>query len=132
MDQPGHLQSSGQIVEYQSVGCDVTELRRAKARLLHDALHDGLTGMPNRTLFMDRLEQAITFQRHLSSLQRFVDLDRFKVVNDSLGHLVGDKLFNCHGTSTAKLFRDNATLARLGVMNLPLLADICKTEMMPR
>lgn len=122
----------GQIVEYQSVGCDVTELKRAKARLLHDALHDGLTGMPNRTLFMDRLEQAIKHsQSHLdcSFAVLFVDLDRFKLVNDSLGHLVGDQLLIATAHRLRSCLRDNDTLARLGGDEFAiLLADVRNTD----
>jgi diguanylate cyclase (GGDEF)-like protein/PAS domain S-box-containing protein len=122
----------GQIVEYQSVGCDVTELRRAEARLLHDAVHDGLTGMPNRTLFMDRLEQAIKHSQSNSNFSfavLFVDLDRFKVVNDSLGHLVGDKLLIATAQRLQSCLRANDTLARLGGDEFAiLLEDFRKTD----
>ena len=69
---------------------DVTDRREAEHRLQHDALHDALTGLPNRVLFVDRLDQAIRrAQRHhpeCCAAVLFLDLDRFKVINDSLGH----------------------------------------------
>ena len=75
---------------------DVTDRREAERRLQHDALHDALTGLPNRVLFVDRLDQSIRrAQRHhpeCCAAVLFLDLDRFKVINDSLGHATGDEL----------------------------------------
>ena len=96
---------------------DVTDRRLAQLRLQHDALHDSLTGLPNRTLFMDRVHQ--TLQR----LQRdpraacavlFMDVDRFKLVNDSLSHAVGDKLLVALAARLATAVRPGDTVARLG------------------
>jgi diguanylate cyclase (GGDEF)-like protein len=73
----------------------VIERKRAEDRLVHDASHDALTGLPNRALFLDRLGQAIARQERDAREQfavLFIDLDRFKIVNDSLGHLAGDDL----------------------------------------
>lgn len=73
----------------------VIERKRAEDRLIHDASHDALTGLPNRALFLDRLNQAIARQGRNAGAQfavLFIDLDRFKIVNDSLGHLAGDNL----------------------------------------
>ena len=96
---------------------DVTARHRAEQRLLHDAIHDALTGLPNRILFLDRLEQAVLHsKRHLthSFAVLFVDLDRFKLVNDSLGHLVGDELLVAIAARIRGAIRPADTVARLG------------------
>jgi predicted signal transduction protein with EAL and GGDEF domain len=116
----------------------VIERKDAQDRLVHDSLHDQLTGLPNRTLFLDRLQTAIAHQRrqanhHVAVL--FVDLDRFKIVNDSLGHLAGDELLThvaprllslVRSEDTVARFdyvRDKDTLARLGSDEFSLLLD---------
>lgn len=96
---------------------DVTDRKATEELLRHQALHDALTDLPNRTLFLDRLESAIErFKRHPDRFFAvlFVDLDRFKVVNDSLGHTVGDRLL----VEIARLLRSGVkstdTVARVG------------------
>lgn len=74
---------------------DITDRRVAQLRLQHDALHDTLTGLPNRTLFVDRVNQILqraTRDPHIGCAVLFLDIDRFKLVNDSLSHAVGDNL----------------------------------------
>ncbi len=96
---------------------DVTARTRAEKQLVHDAIHDALTGLPNRTLFMDRLEQALRrSKRHLdySFALLFVDLDRFKLVNDSMGHIVGDELLVSIAQRIRNCIRPADTVARLG------------------
>jgi diguanylate cyclase (GGDEF)-like protein/PAS domain S-box-containing protein len=104
------------IVEYQSVGRDVTERRRAEQRLEHQALHDPLTGLPNRRLFVDRLGQALRHTRRLGNQVAvlFMDLDEFKVVNDSLGHEAGDLLLTVVAQRLKRCLRPEDTLARFG------------------
>ncbi len=96
---------------------DITQRKRAEEQLLHDALHDRLTGLPNRTLFMDRLNQALRrTKRHPESqcAVLFMDLDRFKVVNDSLGHVMGDQLLVDVAHRLKGSMREVDTFARLG------------------
>lgn len=96
---------------------DIHERKLVESRLLHDALHDALTGLPNRALFVDRLGQTIAIARrqcdyHFAVL--FLDLDRFKVVNDSLGHLCGDRLLVELSNRLRACVRPQDTVARLG------------------
>ncbi|MGB3507668.1 MAG: EAL domain-containing protein [Microcoleaceae cyanobacterium] len=93
------------------------QLEEANTKLLYMALHDGLTGLPNRVLFMERLKQALDYTKTNSTYQFaviFLDCDRFKVVNDSLGHIVGDELLIAISTRLQKLLKPEDTLARLG------------------
>jgi diguanylate cyclase (GGDEF)-like protein/PAS domain S-box-containing protein len=93
------------------------ERQQAETRLLHASLHDALTGLPNRRLFIDRLEQALKRhqrdQRSLSAVL-FLDLDRFKVINDSLGHAVGDQVLLEVAHRLKESLRSEDTIARLG------------------
>lgn len=94
-----------------------TELASVNKALHHDATHDGLTGLPNRALFMDRLESAIhqaEYGSHSLFALLFLDLDRFKIVNDSLGHMVGDQLLMAIARRLEAGLRPGDTVARLG------------------
>ncbi|HEY1712725.1 MAG TPA: EAL domain-containing protein [Solirubrobacteraceae bacterium] len=96
---------------------DVTDRRLAQLRLAHDALHDSLTGLPNRTLFMDRVRQTLarlTRDPRPACAVLFMDVDRFKLVNDSLSHAVGDKLLVALAARLATAVRPGDTVARLG------------------
>jgi diguanylate cyclase (GGDEF)-like protein/PAS domain S-box-containing protein len=95
---------------------DITERQQAAAALEHQALHDALTGLPNRLLLHDRLEQAVLLaQREQTSLALLVmDLDRFKEVNDTLGHYYGDLLLRELGQRLQSTLRAADTVARLG------------------
>lgn len=96
---------------------DITEYHLAREQLVHDALHDALTCLPNRVLFMDRLTQAIKqYQRHPEDQFAilFLDLDRFKIINDSLGHMIGDRLLIEVGNRLQSCLRDQDTVARIG------------------
>jgi diguanylate cyclase (GGDEF)-like protein/PAS domain S-box-containing protein len=92
---------------------DITERAQYEDRLAQQAFHDALTGLPNRALFQDRLEQALR-QRGRAVGLLFIDLDHFKVVNDSLGHDAGDQLLCDVAERLADCLRDGDTLARLG------------------
>jgi diguanylate cyclase (GGDEF)-like protein/PAS domain S-box-containing protein len=105
---------------------DITARKTAEERLLHDAFHDPLTGLPNRALFMDRLGMAIAHaQRRLSYTYAvlFIDLDRFKNVNDSLGHSVGDELLIAVARRLESCLRPGDTVARLGGDEFTILLD---------
>ncbi|MDQ3803079.1 MAG: EAL domain-containing protein [Acidobacteriota bacterium] len=105
---------------------DITDRKRAEERLIHDAFHDPLTGLPNRALFMDRLGQAVErFRRNRehSFAVIFLDLDRFKVVNDSLGHTAGDRLLVEVGRRLAACARAGDTVARLGGDEFTILLE---------
>lgn len=105
---------------------DITSRKRAEEQLVHDALHDALTGLPNRTLFLDRVRRALTSQddnkRHKFAVA-FLDLDRFKIVNESLGHVHGDDLIVATARRFEKTLRPTDTVARLGGDEFAVLLD---------
>jgi diguanylate cyclase (GGDEF)-like protein/PAS domain S-box-containing protein len=106
---------------------DITERKVAVERLTHDAFHDGLTQLPNRALFMDRLQRAVEMQRRRSSARfavLFLDLDRFKVVNDSLGHVFGDELLIAVARRLEGMLRASDTVARLGGDEFTILLEL--------
>lgn len=107
-----HHQPAGRLVVLR----DVTERRRWEQHLLHQTLHDSLTGLPNRTLFFDRLDRSIRTARRDGTLVAclVVDLDGFKRVNDELGHGAGDTLLQVVAAACSRVLRDSDTLARLG------------------
>jgi diguanylate cyclase (GGDEF)-like protein/PAS domain S-box-containing protein len=106
----------GGVVGAVMVGHDVTAARKLSDKLAHLALHDHLTDLPNRTLFNDRIEHAITLAHrtgsHLSLL--YIDLDRFKEVNDTLGHLVGDEVLRMAANRLLNCVRASDTVSRQG------------------
>src|SRR5258708_22946144 len=92
-----------------------TERKRSQAEHDREANYDALTGLPNRHLFHDRLRQAVFAQRHAKSIAVvFIDLDHFKVINDSLGHNFGDEVLRHVGERLQSAVRDGDTVARLG------------------
>jgi diguanylate cyclase (GGDEF)-like protein/PAS domain S-box-containing protein len=109
---------------------DITERKVAEERLLHDAMHDSLTDLPNRALFVDRLTQAIARTQRREGYEfaiLFMDLDRFKVVNDSLGHMVGDQLLVGMAKRLASCLRPADTVARLGGDEFVILLEDIRT-----
>jgi diguanylate cyclase (GGDEF)-like protein len=94
---------------------DITERRRAESQIAHMALHDALTDLPNRVMLRERLEQALTRVKRGERVALFyIDLDHFKAVNDTLGHLVGDELLKEVADRLRGCVRDIDTVARLG------------------
>jgi diguanylate cyclase (GGDEF)-like protein/PAS domain S-box-containing protein len=108
--------SDGEVVRLVGTLTDVTEFKTAEERLLHDAVHDNLTGLPNRQLFLDRLEAVLSLARADTSIRptvMVIDLDRFKQVNDSVGVAVGDSILLTLARRLARLLKPQDTLARL-------------------
>ena len=108
------------------VANDVTERLRAEQKLWHAAFYDGLTGLPNRQLFMERLGQAIERARGRDAASfavLFLDLDRFKVVNDSMGHRAGDQLLVAIARRLERIRRAGDTVARLGGDEFAVLVE---------
>ena len=96
---------------------DVTSMKRSHERLMHDAVHDSLTGLPNRELFMDRLQGAITRAAEGHAIRPtvlFIDIDRFKNVNKSFGLVIGDSMLLTLGRRLGRHLNPQDTLARLG------------------
>ena len=108
--------SDGEVVRLVGTLTDVTDFKTSEERLLFDAVHDNLTGLPNRELFIDRLEAAFGFARADSNIRPsiiVIDLDRFKQVNDSVGMAVGDSILLTIARRLARLLKPQDTLARL-------------------
>jgi diguanylate cyclase (GGDEF)-like protein len=104
---------------------DITAWKKADEKHMHDAFHDPLTGLPNRALFMNRLEHVIgASQRRYGASNYsvfFLDVDKFKVINDSFGHSIGDQLLVAIGQRLADCIRPGDTIARLGGDEFALL-----------
>ncbi len=124
--------TDGNLLYYEGTVEDITLRKITEDKLVHDALHDTLTGLPNRALFMDRLGHAIDLSKRRPEVffaVLFIDLDRFKVVNDSLGHLVGDRLLIAISQRLEICLRAGDTVARLGGDEFAiLLENIHSTE----
>lgn len=106
----------GEFLYFEGTVEDITERKSYSEKIEYQATHDDLTGLPNRTLLKDRLQQAISNADRTSSQVAvvFVDLDKFKDVNDSMGHIAGDQLLITMGTRFASCLRDSDTVARPG------------------
>jgi diguanylate cyclase (GGDEF)-like protein/PAS domain S-box-containing protein len=107
--------ADGTIIGTVGLALDITERKAFEARLLHQAHHDPLTGLPNRTLFLDQLKEALaTAARQQRVAVLYLDLDGFKLINDSLGHETGDRLLVDVGKRLQEGLPSGAILARFG------------------
>ena len=127
----GMTNSKGEFAGMLGVTRDITQRRRAEERIRHMAQHDPLTDLPNRALFSDRLEHALAVSRrtgrHLAVM--FLDLDRFKPINDRFGHDVGDLLLKAAARRIRDCLRESDTVARIGGDEFVLLlADVDHAE----
>jgi diguanylate cyclase (GGDEF)-like protein/PAS domain S-box-containing protein len=106
----------GEVIRIIGTMTDVTEAKSSEERLLHDAVHDNLTGLPNRQLFLDRIDAALSYPAGAVPMRPTViglDLDRFKQVNDSVGHTAGDQILLTLSRRLGRLLRPQDTLARV-------------------
>jgi diguanylate cyclase (GGDEF)-like protein/PAS domain S-box-containing protein len=115
--------SDGNVIGTVGAVTDVSERKQAEARIQWQAFHDPLTGLPNRTLFLERLQPAITRAKNREHLVAvlFLDLDRFKNVNDTLGHDIGDELLRGVAARLASALPPEVTVARMGGDEFTLL-----------
>jgi diguanylate cyclase (GGDEF)-like protein/PAS domain S-box-containing protein len=122
--------AAGEIASFVATGKDVTERMQTQERLQHMAQHDALTELPNRLLFMDRLKQALARARWHERLVAvlFVDMDRFKTINDTLGHEAGDRLLQALAVRFTSSVRDGDTVARFGGDEFVILLDDVGSE----
>lgn len=106
----------GKLEGYVALFSDITKRKHNEAIIIHQANYDALTGLPNRNLFEDRLNQAIAFteRAHAKAALLYIDLDRFKYVNDTFGHYVGDLLLQQVSERLQNCIRKSDTVARLG------------------
>jgi len=108
--------SDGEVARVIGTLTDVTDIKNSEERMLHDSVHDNLTGLPNRKLFMDRLGAVANFAKTMPSLRptlMVIDLDRFKQVNDSVGIAVGDSILLTLARRLTRILKPQDTLARL-------------------
>ena len=123
------MDETGQVIQLQTTSRDVSDRIQVQKQLEHDTLHDALTGLPNRNLLMERLELCIHRAKRLDNYHfavLFLDLDRFKVINDSLGHLAGDKLLIAISRKLQSILREIDLVARLGGDEFVILLDEIK------
>lgn len=120
------LREDGQVGQLFGTVLDITERKHVEDRILHDTLHDALTGLPNRTLFIERVERSLQrvkrYPDYLFAVL-FLDIDRFKMVNDSFGYREGDELLMAIARQLSRYIRTTDTVARLGGDEFAILLD---------
>ena len=120
------LNEHGEIYQILGHTYDITDRKRVEEQLLHNALHDALTDLPNRTLFIERLKyalQQVKLQQNYLFAVLFIDLDRFKVINDSLGHIIGDQFLLAIAGRLKVCLRPTDLAARLGGDEFTILLE---------
>ncbi|MDH4183170.1 MAG: EAL domain-containing protein [Nitrospinota bacterium] len=120
----------GKVTNYTAVFSDLTRLRNQEEKIRFQAYHDELTGLPNRTLYFDRVDQAIT-RAHRSGKKlavMFLDLDNFKIINDSLSHSTGDVMLQGVSARLISSLRETDTVARLGGDEFTILVEDVEDE----
>ncbi|PSR16916.1 hypothetical protein C8255_15310 [filamentous cyanobacterium CCP3] len=120
------VDEQGEVIFAIAAFQDISDRKQVEAQLIHNALHDALTQLPNRSLLMNRLELAIQRAQQFDTYQfavLFLDLDQFKIINDSLGHLVGDQLLVHLAHRLQALVRPLDLAARLGGDEFMILLD---------
>ena len=117
--------AAGRAVRITGTNSDITARKHAEMELAHEATHDGLTGLPNRSLFYDRLERAMIRTRRSKKLMAvmYVDIDRFKSINDTFGHDMGDVLLTAFARRLAGCMREADTVARMGGDEFTLIVE---------
>ena len=120
----------GNIEHFVSVFSDITDIKNAQRKAEYLAAHDVLTGLPNRTLFQDRLRHTLAQARRKNErvALMFIDLDNFKTINDTLGHDIGDELLKQAALRLQQVMRDVDTVARLGGDEFTAILSDCNAE----
>ena len=124
------MDKNRKITNFVAIKQDITERKNADAQIHHLAHYDPLTDLPNRVLFSDRLQRALVaakrYNSHLALM--FLDLDKFKPINDDLGHHVGDMLLKEAAKRMQSCVRESDTVARIGGDEFVVLLPIIETE----
>lgn len=126
-----HFNDKNKPIRIVGIQVDVTRLKQSELTLTHEALYDGLTGLPNRNALMERLRRAADLALHEPGFLfavLFIDLDRFKMINDSLGHPIGDQLLSEIASRLKSCLRPTDTIARLGSDEFAILLEDVKTQ----